>query len=193
MNRNEDLDSLIGHAQAEDLRAFEQIVRRFETPIRAWAVAHAPPGVDADEVAQRTFIQAFNRLSDFQAGTNFQAWLFTIARYQLMTEATRARRLADYHSRFAPELLARELERCAQETPERTAVRLRLLQSCMAELGGQARQFLDWRYADEIPLQEMAGRTGRSVPAIKKQLFVLRQKLQACIERKLALEAGGGA
>ena len=193
MNRDEEMDRLIGRAQAGDLRAFEQIVRRLETPIRAWAVAHSPPGVDADEVAQRTFIQAFNRLLDYQTGTNFQAWLFTIARYQLMTEVTRARRLADYHSRFAPELLERELERRAQETPDRTAVWLRLLKECLTEVGEQGRQFLNWRYGEEIPLQEMAERTGRSVPAVKKQLFVLRQKLQTCMERKLALEPGGDA
>jgi len=36
----------------------------------------------------------------------------------------------------------------------------------------------------------MAARTGRSVAAIKKQLWLLRQKLQQCIEGKLAAEGG---
>ncbi len=168
-------------------------MRRFETPIRAWAVAHCPPGGDADEVAQRTFIAAYERLADFEPGTSFQAWLFTIARYQLMTEATRLRRLADYHSRFAPELLDRELERRAvEEAPEHLAERLTALRACMEKLGDAGREILHWRYDVDIPLQEMAERTGRSVGAIKKNLFLLRQKLQECIERRLATAAEGG-
>src|SRR5438132_12235889 len=96
---------LIRRALQGDLAAFEDIVRRFEGPVRGWVAAHCPPGGDCDEVAQKTFIAAFTRLGEFKEGTSFSAWLFTIARYQLMTEATRLRRLADYHTRYAPELL----------------------------------------------------------------------------------------
>jgi hypothetical protein len=37
----------------------------------------------------------------------------------------------------------------------------------------------------------MAGHTNRSVTAIKKQLWLLRQKLQECIGHKMAAENGG--
>ena len=98
---------VIARARGGDRAAFEAIVRRYQRPVRAWAAAHAPPGADADEIAQRTFVAAFTRLAEFRDGTHFAAWLFAIARFQLMTEATRLRRLADYHSRYAPDLLAR--------------------------------------------------------------------------------------
>jgi hypothetical protein len=39
----------------------------------------------------------------------------------------------------------------------------------------------------------MAERTGRSIAAVKKQLWILRQKLQECVEQKLATEEGGAA
>jgi RNA polymerase sigma-70 factor (ECF subfamily) len=183
--------SLIRRARGGDLPAFEEIVRHFEGAVRAWVAAHCPPGGDVDEVAQKTFIAAFTRLGEFAEGTSFPAWLFTIARYQLMTEATRLRRLADYHTRYAPDLLDRELERRATEPPEATAVRLQHLRICLETLGDSARRFLDWRYTEEIPLQEMAKRSGRSLAAVKKQLWLLRQKLQECIEQKLAAETGG--
>ncbi|MBI5800826.1 MAG: sigma-70 family RNA polymerase sigma factor [Verrucomicrobia bacterium] len=184
-------DETVLRAQRGELAAFEAVVRRFEQPLRAWVAAHCPPGADADEVAQKTFLAAFNRLGEFQIGTSFAAWLFTIARYQLMTEVTRLRRLADYHARFAPDLIERELERRTLEMEEVTAVRLQHLRACLDAMGEPGRRFIHWRYTDEIPLQEMAERTGRSVPAIKKQLWLLRQKLQECIDGKLAAEAGG--
>jgi RNA polymerase sigma-70 factor (ECF subfamily) len=181
----------IRRAREGDLAAFEEIVRRFEGAVRGWVVAHCPPGGDCDEVAQKTFIAAFTRLGEFQEGTSFGAWLFTIARYQLMTEATRLRRLADYHSRYAPDLLDRELERRATEPAGATTSRLAHLRTCLEALGEPGRRFIEWRYTEEISLQEMADRTGRSLAAVKKQLWLLRQKLQECIEQKLAAEAGG--
>lgn len=185
------LNTDIRGAQRGDLAAFESIMRQFESPVRAWVAAHCPPGGDADEVAQKAFIAAFSRLAEFKVGTNFAAWLFTIARYQLLTETTRLRRVADYHSRYAAELLDRELEQRAELPAGEFAERLLHLRACLEELGGNARRFIQWRYDDEIPLQEMAERTGRSLPAVKKQLWLLRQKLQECIEGKLAAKPGG--
>jgi RNA polymerase sigma-70 factor (ECF subfamily) len=183
----------IPRARAGELAALEEIVRRFERPVRAWVAAHCPPGGDSDEVAQKTFIAVFTRLHEFEEGTSFPAWLFTIARYQLMTETTRLRRVADYHTRYAPDLLDRELERRATDPPAAMTARLAHLLPCLEAMGGSSRRFIEWRYTEQIPLQEMAERTGRSVAAVKKQLWLLRQKLQECIEQKLAAEEGGAA
>jgi len=181
---------IIRRARQGERAALEAIVRRYQEPMRAWVAAHCPPGGDADEVAQRTFLAAFTRIAEFQEGTNFAAWLFAIARFQLLTEITRLRRLADYRTRYGRDLLSRELERRAQEPDETTAARLQYLRECLEMIDEPGRRLIDWRYSDGLPLQEMAARTGRSVAAIKKQLWLLRQKLQQCIESKLATEDG---
>jgi RNA polymerase sigma-70 factor (ECF subfamily) len=143
-----------------------------------------------DEVAQRSFVAAFTRLGDYELGTNFSAWLFTIARYHLKTEVSRLRRVADYHVRYAPDLLRRELERRGSEPPELQEARLEHLQTCVGNLGEHLLELITWRYVEEIPLEEMAGRSGRSVAAIKKQLWKLRRNLHACVEARMAVEGG---
>ena len=170
--------------------AFEGIVRRFERPLRAWLASQAPPAVDVDELAQRTFVLAFSRLSEFELGSDFAAWLFTIARFQLKTELTRLRRVADYHARFAPDLLQRELERRGFEPPELQQQRLDHLSECLKSLGDHLQRYITWRYEDEIPWEEMATRSGRSVSAGKKQLWQLRRRLHECIEARMATEGG---
>jgi RNA polymerase sigma-70 factor (ECF subfamily) len=179
------LEAAIRQVRGGDVQAFAAVVRRFERPLRAWLAAHAPPGVDVDEVAQTTFIAAYSRLDDYAAGTNFAAWLFTIARYQLKTETTRLRRIADYRSRYAPDLLARELDRRSDE-PAADDTQLGFLRECLEAVDDRRRRFLTWRYDEAIPLAEMAERSGRSVMAVKKQLWLLRRQLQECIEGKLA-------
>jgi len=182
------LDEAIRRVRGGNTAAFEVVVRRFERPLRAWLATHAPPGVDVDEVAQQSFLAAFARLSDYEAGTNFAAWLFTIARFHLKTEVSRLRRVADYHVRHAPALLQRELERRSSEPPEIQQMRLEHLQTCIGGLGEHLHRFITWRYAEEIPLEEMAARSGRSVAAVKKQLWKLRRKLHECVEARMTAE-----
>lgn len=183
-----DLDAALRRAQQGDLSAFEPVIRAWEGPVRAWCVAHCPPGGDADEVAQRTFVEVFRGLSGFQVGTDFRAWLFTIARFQMRAEGTRLRRLADYHQRLVPRALSDALDRRA-ETDSSADVRLDHLRGCMQGLDPDDRALLARRYDAAEPLDDISRATGRSVGALKKALFLLRARLSDCVRAKLAAEA----
>jgi RNA polymerase sigma-70 factor (ECF subfamily) len=183
----QDLEEQIRRVRDGDPAGFEAIVRAFEWPLRTWIVAHCPPGGDADDVAQRAFIEAFKRIAEYAAGTDFRAWLFAIARYQLMAEATRLRRTADYQRRYGPIALAEELERRAAAAAV-PSERLDRLRDCLGGLNPQAREILGQRYREELPLEEISRRSGRSVGALKKYLFTLRARLHECIARKAATE-----
>lgn len=191
-NEENSMDLFLERVLQGDVESFGEVVQRYERPLRAWLAAQSPPGVDVDEIAQQSFIVAYTRLGEYRLGSDFAAWLFTIARYQLKTETTRLRRVADYQTRYAPELLQRELERRNSEIPEVLASRLDHLQRCVESLGEGLGQYVRWRYQEEIPLEEMSRRSGRSVAAVKKQLWLLRQKLQQCVESRMSAAGNGG-
>jgi len=86
--------------------------------------------------------------------------------------------------------LARELDRRTAGPAEDPDEQLTFLQDCLKAIDDRRRQFLTWRYDEAIPLTEMADRSGRSVAAVKKQLWLLRRQLQECIEGKLAATGG---
>lgn len=184
------IDDAIRSVRGGNANAFEVVVRQLERPLRAWLAVQTPPGIDVDEVAQRSFVAAFTRLDDYELGTNFASWLFTIARFQLKTETTRLRRIADYRSRYAPDFLQRELERRGVDPWEANEDRLGYLKECLGTLADHLRQFITWRYEEGISLDEMSSRSGRSVPAIKKQLWKIRRALHKCIEnRRIAIQS----
>jgi RNA polymerase sigma-70 factor (ECF subfamily) len=185
----DDVDAALRRVIAGEREAFEIIIRKYEQPLRGWLAAQTPPGVDVDELAQRSFVAAFVRLKEFELGTNFSAWLFAIARFQLKTETTRLRRIADYRARLIPDILSRELERRSQDASEGIPDRLEYLRACIRSLGKPMLQFLSWRYDEEISLEEMSRRSGRSVAAVKKQLWILRQKLKECIDARSSAAA----
>jgi len=184
----EAIDGAMRDAQAGDLQAFSTIVEVFEREVRAWLIARCPPGCDPDDVAQETFVKVFRGLGEFELGTDFRAWMFAIARYQLMAECTRLKRRADYRSRYALESLVGEMESRAQESCNSEEERIGFLKVCMDEMGERSREILASRYRDNLPLSEIADRSGRSLAAIKKHLCVTRQKLHDCVQRKLASE-----
>jgi RNA polymerase sigma-70 factor, ECF subfamily len=189
-----DTAELLLRTKAGDLDAFGRIVCRYERLLRGWLAVRCPPGADADDLAQTTFLEAFRRLDEFALGTEFGAWLFTIARYQLLAESTRLRRVADYHTRYVPFALAEELARRAEAdgTPEDVERLLEHLRTCVAELPAADRRLLADRYTRNTPLAAVAARLGRTVGAVKKHLFVLRQRLHDCVARKLASAEGAG-
>ncbi len=67
-------------AQAGSLSAFEELVRRYERRIYAFAARSCGSRDDASEITQDTFVKAFQALRQFDTGRSFSTWLFTIAR-----------------------------------------------------------------------------------------------------------------
>ena len=168
--------------------AFEPVIRAYEARIWAWVVHFCPPGGDADDVAQRTFIEAYQGLSKFTVGTNFEAWLFTIARFQMRSEVTRLRRLTDYHQRLTVRRLESALETRSEAPPDADA-RLAHLRRCMESLDDRNRKLLAQRYDRGLPIEDIARQESRSAVAIRKHLFLLRVKLLECVRSKIAAEA----
>jgi RNA polymerase sigma-70 factor (ECF subfamily) len=173
--------------QSGQREAFREIVDAMLPAVRVFVAGRSLPGLDVDEVVQRTFVEAFQGIGQFEAGTNLQAWLLSIARYQLMMETTRLQRLADYHAKYVPIALARATEMQFQVEMDDCA-RVDHLRDCMNELPEHARQVLRERYESGRSFAQMAILLGRSEGAIRKQLCLLRQQLHDCVMRKLSLE-----
>jgi len=189
MPGDQDLDTLVRKVQAGDAAAFGEIIRILEWPVRGWVVSHCPPGGDADDVAQRAFISAFQRIGEYQIGTNFKAWIFRIVKFGLQAEWSRMRRQADYHERLLPRALAEELSRRLERPPEESNRKIQHLRTCLEKLDPSNRALLSKRYDEGLLIEELARQTQRSAGAIKKHLFILRGKLQDCIAAKIAAEA----
>lgn len=74
-----EIDRLISKQGTGDPDVLEAMVREFNAPIYRLALSILNDTEDAQDVTQDTFIQAAAHLDRYQVGTNFKAWLFTIA------------------------------------------------------------------------------------------------------------------
>jgi len=190
MSTPPDIDRAVDRVLGGDADAFGDVLRHYAWPVRTWVATRCPPGADADDVAQNTFVEAFKNIGKYQVGTDFGKWLFTIARYQVMAECKRLQRRGDNRKKYAPHALTQALLRRVESAEAEPEPRMELLRRCVEQLGDAAKAVLDQRYDQGVPLAVIAESTGRSVAAIKKQLFVVRHKLRDCVQSKLAEGAG---
>ena len=166
--------------------SYRHVVEIMLPIVRAFVAARSLPGMDVDDIVQRVFVEAYKSIGEYRAGTDFRAWLITIARYQAMMEATRLRRQADYHSRFVPMAIARQMERRLADDDAEDQ-RLPYLRECLGQVKASSRELIRHRYEKDLSMKEIAAAVKRTAGAVRKELCLIRKQLHECIEQKLAL------
>ena len=78
-NDSKNEESLVRKSAKGDRKAFSELVEEYKKPVYFFAFRLAGNHADADDVAQTTFLKAFQKLSQFEPGTNLRSWLFAIA------------------------------------------------------------------------------------------------------------------
>jgi RNA polymerase sigma factor (sigma-70 family) len=79
----------------EDHHAFGELVRRHQSPVRAFLtrMTRGDPHL-ADDLAQETFLKAWQKLYTFRGNAKFSTWLFGIAFNEFRGAARRRKKLA---------------------------------------------------------------------------------------------------
>ncbi|MDI1310999.1 sigma-70 family RNA polymerase sigma factor, partial [Prosthecobacter sp.] len=144
-----------------------------------------PGDPSAHDVMQQANATLWKKRTDFTLGTNFKAWAFSVARYEVLNyrkQQARDSRLvfsAELEETFAEELAERD-----DDLEKRQAA----LKNCLTKLRQQDRELLLHRYASEGTLQDYSARTGRSVGGLKVTLHRLRYALLGCMEKQTGTE-----
>lgn len=79
MGDAEDERACVLACQNGDDAAFEKLIRNYQRMIHSVAFRMTSSMSDAEDLAQETFIQAFQRIGDFRGDAAFSSWLYRIA------------------------------------------------------------------------------------------------------------------
>ena len=74
-----ELDAAVRRVLEGDASSYEAVVRTCQRGLRTFIAYHCPSSQQVDDLAQRTFVWAYEHLDDYQAGTRLDAWLKSIA------------------------------------------------------------------------------------------------------------------
>lgn len=153
---------------ADDPRAFEQLVLRYQSLVRGFLRQLAPEG--ADDLAQETFLKAYRRLAHFRGDAKFSTWLIAIA----YNELRQAQRRWSHQRRVVSAL---RLEPDAAEAVAPADVHD--LPKLLAWLDEDERVVMVLSYAHEYSHSEIARVTGLPLGTVKSKLNRAKARILA--------------
>ncbi|MDE0620538.1 MAG: sigma-70 family RNA polymerase sigma factor [Bryobacterales bacterium] len=140
------------------------------------------------EVLQNTNLAICRKAGEFQKGSSFAAWAFTIAKFQVMAWRKSESRTRLVFTDEVHEILDREADKEASDVDRRIPV----LKRCLERLREQERSLIQRRYRDGETVQVLAQSLGKTVDATGMRLLRIRKKLGDCIRARLSQEAEYG-
>jgi RNA polymerase sigma-70 factor (ECF subfamily) len=171
-----DADLIVRALSLEDQNAFGELVRRHQSPVRGFLVrltrgdAHL-----ADDLAQETFVKAWQRLKSYRGEARFSTWLFGIAFNEFRGEARRRKEFALEDVADAPE----ELETSTGDT----GLRMDLTEA-LKVLNSLERAAVVLCCQNGLTHEEAASVLGCPLGTVKTNVLRGREKLR----RKLSLQ-----
>lgn len=168
--------SLVRRAQAGEILAFEDLYRQHVGRIHALCLRMSRSPSEAEELTQKTFIRAWERLGSFRAESKLSTWLHRIA-VNVVLEDRRSQERRE--SRVIIEDPS-DLER-APAGP-RDSDGSRDLERAIRNLPPAARTVFVLHDVEGYKHREIARLTGRAVGTCKAQLHRARRLLREALE-----------
>ncbi|HEY4727565.1 MAG TPA: RNA polymerase sigma factor, partial [Actinomycetes bacterium] len=85
-----DVEAMVRDARAGDARALGQLYDTYRDRVARFATGRLGDAEKAEDVTSETFEAVLRNLGSYRAGTDFEAWLFTIA-HRRVTDVFRRR------------------------------------------------------------------------------------------------------
>jgi RNA polymerase sigma-70 factor (ECF subfamily) len=175
----------VARAVQGDVAAFEELVRRHHRQIYRTSLGVTGNAEDAEDVAQNTFLKAFQHLGSFERHARFTTWLTRIAINEAL-ERVRARKPMESLSsddedrgEFRPMLV-----RAWVDNPEQLYQREELrsmVERALADMPVRYRMAVLLRDIEQLSTSEAASALGLAVPTLKTHLLRGRLMLREAL------------
>ncbi|HEY4240497.1 MAG TPA: RNA polymerase sigma factor [Kofleriaceae bacterium] len=163
------VEELAAAARSGDRAAFDELVVRLRPQLVAF-LARRVAASDAEDVAQETFLRAFDRLDSYDPGRPFGTWLFAIGKNVAANHAVARTRREAREAAVAP------VSEAAPEAASRDAAD-ELWARAARVLKPEPYRALYLSYAEGKTIAAIATTLGRSQISVKVMLFRARRRL----------------
>ncbi len=161
----------------------EQMMAQYADPVYQLALSILDDVEEAKDATQETFLAAANHLGSYQTGTNFRAWLFTIAvnHCRGFLRKRKVQRLLAGALKTAYWLAARPAgpEEAVMQNETRSE-----LKAALERLDEKHRLPVILYYVHEFSTQEVADILGIRLDTVHSRLFHARRKLHNDLARQ---------
>ena len=157
-----------------------QLMLRGQGRLYAFILSLVGDRDQANDVLQQTNLVIWEKIDEFEPGTQFMAWAFKIARFQVMAHRQKHTRDRHVFDDEAIALVADAFERQSDDFDQRLAA----LSQCIQQLPADRRQLLRRRYGEGWTVKRLAEELGQTANRLAVRLHRLREALLQCIQRR---------
>ncbi|MBU2887741.1 sigma-70 family RNA polymerase sigma factor [Gilvimarinus agarilyticus] len=173
------LSRWVARARGGDIKAFEYLVSQQQSLVRSYLAKRTDYRADVDDLAQESFVLAWQKLATLHDDAAFSGWVLSIAQNLLRNHHRKHARLAPTE----PDLLAQLLDEQQQQHPDEQEAELSLLRQCLLKLDHPAQKTLRLYYREGYSLQELREAMDVAHSTLTMRLNRYRKKLRDCINR----------
>lgn len=182
-------DQPVTNEQDNHTDLFRQQWVRWQPRIYAYIRTIVFQRSDAEDVLQEVAEVLWRKIGEFEPGTRFDQWAFSVARNKVLAFQKKKARDRIKFGDTLEQVLADE----AAATPARDGDLLDALEACVSKLPAQDRLLLSRRYEPKATNRSLANELGRSESAISRTLTKIYSLLLSCIEASARSQAFPGA
>lgn len=177
-------DELVDMCRGGDQAAFDELMRRYQTPALKVAVSIVRDREDAEDEVQNAFWKAYEHIGQFHQDAKFSTWLTRIVVNQCLMRLRRGRRAKfafideGSHCEGAPTLELRD----ERQTPEQIMGQAQVAAVLEHEIHRTPpflRSVFLLRDVQQLPMPEVANQLGITVAAAKSRLLRARAELRS--------------
>ena len=179
--------ALVRAARDGDLRAYDQLVQRYQERIYHTIYHMTSNHEDANDLAQDTFIKAHSALKNFKGDSSFYTWVYRIAvnkTINFLKQRKNRRSMSlddlDFNVENNPDLVAL----VSHKTPRRDIALAELqekLNAAMQKLSDVHRLVVTLHDVQDLSHEEIADIMECNVGTVRSRLYYARQQLQALL------------
>ena len=164
---------------------FVQLFSRNQRRVYLHILKQVGSPTDAEEILQETNVVIWNKFHRFELGTNFVAWSFQIANFEVLKYRDKKRSNRLVFSGDVLEAIAQESEEQEDDLDLRRAA----LDECLRKLRPSDRELIQQRYQPGNSGESVARQLDRPINSVYQSIGRIRKTLFECISRRLAAEA----
>jgi RNA polymerase sigma-70 factor (ECF subfamily) len=175
---------LVRKAQRGDLHAYDDLVRRYQERIYVTVYHMTSNHEDANDLAQDTFIKAYQAIKSFKGGSSFYTWLYRIAINKTINFLKqRGHRThvslndLDINAEHDPDLVAFVSDKTPRREVNLTELQEKLNEA-MLKLSESHRLVVTLHDVQGVPHEEIAKIMDCNIGTVRSRLFYARQQLQ---------------
>ena len=175
-----DLNLIITQIKNGNTHLYREIIREYAPAVRSYLASRLFAKDMIEDLAQETFIAAYENINSFNLDQNFRQWLLGIAsnKLKMYYRSTKTQKTA-YEKVI--DIIRNRQQEDEPEVEESTQQKNTKLHSCLEAIPERTRELLKAHYFQNIQIKQIAEIQKTTEDAISSLLYRTKRKLADCL------------